>query len=464
MTSNRNTIQMGLQRVKNHFDSGLSKDIDYRLEQLQSLKNTIKTYENEIYEALYTDLNKSAQETFMTELSIVNEELEYMISNLKKLAKPKRIIPSLSQLPGSLKILREPYGSVLIFSTWNYPLQLALVPLIGAIAAGNVVVLKPSEYSPQTSKVLIKICESAFAKDLVFVVEGGREENTILLENKFDYIFFTGSTTMGKVVMKSAAEHLTPLTLELGGKSPCIVDSNTNLRETAKRIVFGKLINAGQTCVAPDYIYVKEEIKTALIDELLMVLAQAIPNERYFEETFGKIISEKHYSRLKSLLEDQKPITVLSESPYYDSELKIKPVLLDSPDPESDVMKEEIFGPILPIISWNDKNELIANLKSKPKPLSMYIFSNDNSFTEEIIRNVDSGGVCINDTLLHMSSLKSPFGGVGPSGMGSYHGKWSFNTFSRERTVLKKWWIFDIPMRHQPYTDGAFKIIKKLLR
>lgn len=464
MTPDRNTIQFGLERITNQFNSGITKDTDYRLEQLLSLKNAILKYENEIYEALYADLNKSAQETFMTELSIINEELKYMISNLKKLAKPKRIIPAISQLPGNLKILREPYGRVLIFSTWNYPLQLALVPLIGAIAAGNVAVLKPSEYSPETSKILVKICESAFDNDLVYVVEGGREENTILLENKYDYIFFTGSTSMGKVVMKSAAENLTPLTLELGGKSPCIVDSNTNIRETAKRIVFGKLINAGQTCVAPDYVYVHEDVKKTLLDEILMTLASAIPNEKYFEDTFGKIISEKHYSRLKSLLEGQEPITVLSESPYYDEELKIKPVLLDNPDPESEIMKEEIFGPILPIISWTDKNELISNLKSKPKPLSMYIFSNDDTFINEIIKNVDSGGVCINDTLLHMSSLKSPFGGVGPSGMGAYHGKWSFNTFSRERTVLKKWWAFDIPFRHQPYTGKAFKIIKKLLK
>lgn len=464
MIPDKNTIQFGLEKVRNHFNSGQTKDIDYRLKQLKSLRSTLENYENEIYDALYADLNKSAQEVFMTELSIVNEELNYMLSHLRKLAKPKRIIPSLSQLPGNLKILREPYGSVLIFSTWNYPLQLALVPLIGAIAAGNVAVLKPSEYSPNTSKILVKICESAFDDGMVYVVEGGREENTILLENTFDYIFFTGSTGMGKVVMKSAAENLTPLTLELGGKSPCIVDSNTNLKETAKRIVFGKLINAGQTCVAPDYVYVQEEVKKALLDELIMILALAIPNERYFEETFGKIISEKHYSRLKSLLEDQEPITVLSESPYYDEDLKIKPVLLDNPDLESNVMKEEIFGPILPIISWSNKNDLIKDLKSKPKPLSMYIFSNDDSFIDEIIRNVDSGGVCINDTLLHMSSLKSPFGGVGPSGMGSYHGKWSFNTFSRERTVLKKWWILDIPFRHQPYTDKAFNIIRKLLK
>lgn len=464
MIPDRNTMQFGLEKVRNHFNSGQTKDIDYRLKQLKSLRSTLENYENEIYDALYADLNKSAQEVFMTELSIVNEELNYMLSHLRKLAKPKRIIPSLSQLPGNLKILREPYGSVLIFSTWNYPLQLALVPLIGAIAAGNVAVLKPSEYSPNTSKILVKICESAFDDGMVYVVEGGREENTILLENTFDYIFFTGSTGMGKVVMKSAAENLTPLTLELGGKSPCIVDSNTNLKETAKRIVFGKLINAGQTCVAPDYVYVQEEVKKALLDELIMILALAIPNERYFEETFGKIISEKHYSRLKSLLEDQEPITVLSESPYYDEDLKIKPVLLDNPDLESNVMKEEIFGPILPIISWSNKNDLIKDLKSKPKPLSMYIFSNDDSFIDEIIRNVDSGGVCINDTLLHMSSLKSPFGGVGPSGMGSYHGKWSFKTFSRERTVLKKWWILDIPFRHQPYTDKAFNIIRKLLK
>lgn len=459
----KTTISSEIQRVRDFYKSGKTRNIDFRIKQLRSLNNILEKYEAEIYDALLKDLNKSPQESFMTELSIVKSEIKYMISKVRKLTKPKRVMPSIGQLPGSLRIITEPYGSVLIISTWNYPIQLALLPLVGAIAAGNTIILKPSEYSPETASLLKVICDEAFESGLVSVILGGRSENEELLASKFDYIFFTGSTNMGKVVMKAAAENLTPLTLELGGKSPCIVDKTVNIKATAKRILFGKLINAGQTCIAPDYVYVHYDIKQELINELLDGIKTAIPSEEYFEESFGKIINKKHFDRLVSLLENQSLITEPDQKLYDSDSQMMSPVIVDEPSLDSDVMMEEIFGPILPIITWSSEDELINVINNKPKPLSMYIFSNDNDFIDTIIKRVDSGGVCINDTLLHISSNKSPFGGTGPSGMGAYHGKWSINTFSRERTILRKSWHFDVPFRHHPYSDRAYNLLRRLL-
>ncbi len=459
----KKTIRSDIERVRDFYKSGKTRSIDFRIAQLRSLYNTLDKYESEIYDALLKDLNKSPQESFITELAIVKSEIKYMISKTKKLTRPKRVLPSIGQLPGSLKIVKEPYGSVLIISTWNYPIQLALLPLVGAIAAGNTVVLKPSEYSPETASLLKVICDEAFDSGLVSVILGGRSENEELLASQFDYIFFTGSTNMGKVVMKAAAENLTPLTLELGGKSPCIVDKNVNIKETAKRILFGKLINAGQTCIAPDYVYVHYDIKQELISELLDGIKAAIPSEEYFEKSFGKIVNNKHFNRLVSLLKNQNSITALDQKLYDSDTQMMRPVIIDEPSLDSDVMMEEIFGPILPIITWSSEDELINVINNKPKPLSMYIFSNDNQFIDSIIQRVDSGGVCINDTLLHISSNRSPFGGTGPSGMGAYHGKWSIDTFSRERTVLRKSWHFDVPFRHHPYSEKAFDFLRRLL-
>ncbi|MDO5717822.1 MAG: aldehyde dehydrogenase family protein [Tissierellia bacterium] len=463
-----NDIDRKYDKIKDYFENKNRMSLDFKISQIANLEKNLKKYEDEIYQALQKDLNKSKTESYMTEFSVVIEEIKSIKKNIHKILKTKKSFPALSQLPASLKIIREAYGSVLIVSPWNYPLVLSISPLVAAIAGGNTCLLKLSDYSKNISELISKICYESFEDGLVEVVIGGRNENEIIFGKKFDYIFFTGSPNLGKIVMSKAAENLTPLTLELGGKSPCVVEKTADIQKTAKRIAFGKLINSGQTCVAPDYIYAQRDIKAELIDSIINEINISIPSINYFKNDFGKIINKNHFDRLFSLIDENKLIDIPGKK-YPDDYIfpdlnKIHPLLIEESDHESQLMNEEIFGPIFPILEWKCESDLFEGLKRHEKPLAMYIFTNDKSFTDNLLSNVDSGGVCINDTLIHMASSKAPFGGVGNSGLGNYHGKWSLKTFTRERTILKKWWKFDIKYRYQPYSDEIFNILKKLLK
>ncbi len=479
-----------VQIANRFFETGKTKDVRFRVEQLNMIESSIKKNEDAIYSALKADLNKSKYEAFMTEIGLVYAELDMAKKKLKSWAKPKRKMPGFAQMPASVKVYSEPYGTVLIMSPWNYPFQLSLIPLIGAIAAGNCCILKPSAYSPNTSRVvdkILSICENG----LVQVVQGGREQNKELLEQKFDYIFFTGSPAVGHLVMEKASKHLTPVTLELGGKSPCIVDNTADIKMSAKRILFGKLLNNGQTCVAPDYVLVHKDVKDKFIDCLKNSYHDMVSDEEYSKANIPCIINEKHYKRITNLMKDIEPskivfggtwllnnrdgklleddVRVQSDSRLNSMEnnifdLSMDFTVVDEPSIQSSLMAEEIFAPILPILTWSNKNELYKFLRNRPKPLALYAFTSDNNFANEIIRDISFGGGCINDTMIHISSGKHPFGGVGNSGMGRYHGKYSFDTFSHKKTVVKKGWGFDVKMRYHPYTNSNKTLPKWLLK
>lgn len=477
ISEQRVEIEYSFGEVKKFFQTGATLPLSYRLKALNSLADAILKYESEILKALYADLGKSKTEAYITEIVGLKTEIKYFIKNLKRLAAPQTRTPVLEQAPSRLRVIYEPYGVALIISPWNYPFLLSLAPLIDAIAAGNCAIVKPSAYSPRVSAVIKKVCKAAFEPGHVTVIEGGREENNALLDMKFDYIFFTGSPEVGKVVMKAASKNLVPVTLELGGKSPCIVDDTADINKAARRILFGKLTNSGQTCIAPDYVLVKENVKDELISQLLLELNKAIPNAEYFRNSFGKIVNKKHFERLLSLLQCESPIypTYVKKWDYsyiqnkngiladYERR-KMFPVLLDDPNPAARVMQEEIFGPILPIINWSNAEAMQNNFKYTDKPLALYIFSEDRKFVNDTIRKISSGGVTVNDTLMHLVSPDAPFGGVGKSGMGNYHGAAGFRTFSHERTVLFKSTAIEIPMRSHPYSERTFRLFKKIFK
>lgn len=446
-----------------YYKSEKTKDIDGRIYFLTVLKNTLQKYEDKLLNALKKDLGKSRAEGFMTELGIVYEEINYFKKNLTKISAPQKPIISLTQFPGKLKVIHQPHGVVLIISPWNYPVNLSLTPLVGAIAGGNSVILKPSEYAPNTSYWIEKILKE-ISDDRVQVVNGGEEISSELLKKNFGYIFFTGSPRVGKIVMKAAAENLTPITLELGGKSPTIVDENVNIKKTARRIVFGKLLNAGQTCVAPDYVICHKSIKKDLIYEILVQIKKSLPTPDYYNKNFGKIINEKHFNRIVNLIEGNALFAQLDVPHFEENKLKICPVIIDSPSLDSDVMNEEIFGPVLPILTFEKLSDIIDIVNRNKNPLSMYIFSKDEMFVDKIISNINSGGVCINDTIMHMASNKAPFGGVKTSGIGNYHGKASFEAFTRKRTCLYKSNFFDIKFREHPYKERDLDIIRKFYK
>jgi len=434
-------------------------DINYRKDKLKQLLKVIIKYENEIVTALYNDFKKPEFEAVATETSYVISDLKHTIKNISKWAKPKWVFPSILNFPSSDYILTEPYGRVLIISPWNYPYQLALCPLIAAVAAGNQVVVKPSELTPDTSAIISKIVSEVFDKEHVTVIEGGVEVSEKLLSQRWDYIFFTGSVAVGKIVAKAAAEHLTPVTLELGGKNPCIIDKNCNIKLTAKRIVWGKFINAGQTCIAPDYLLVNEEIKQKLIVALKEEIILAYRENPEESKDFARIVNTKNWKRLVSFLENE---TILFGGITNESENYIAPTLLDESKLDSLVMQEEIFGPILPIISFKEESEIEKIISKYEKPLSLYVFSNNTKWAKSIIKKYSFGGGCINDTVIHFSNNRLPFGGVGNSGIGAYHGKMSFETFSHKKGIVKKGTWLDLPMRYAPYKN-KIKTLKKLL-
>ncbi len=447
-----------LEQQKQFFNVGNTRRIKVRLEYLDKLEQSIKEHEVDILDALQRDLNKAPFEAYATEIGIVLEEIRFVRKHLREWARPKAVRTPITNFPATSRIFSEPYGVVLIMSPWNYPFQLAIAPLVGAIAAGNCAIVKPSNYSWNTSLVIERILSEVFPKEYVAVIQGGREANQTLLEQKFDYIFFTGSVTVGKTVMKAASEHLTPVTLELGGKSPCIVDETANLELAAKRIVWGKFINSGQTCVAPDYLLVHHSVKASLLEKMKKYIHQFYGEKACFNQSFPKIINEKHFDRLLGLMEGEKIVIGGTSSR---ERLQISPTILDHITWSSPVMSDEIFGPILPVLEFQNLNEVITKINSRPKPLALYLFTTKKENERKVVRHISYGGGCINDTVMHLATSHMPFGGVGDSGMGRYHGKDSFDTFSHKKSVLKKANWLDVPLRYPPYKDHL-KLLKKL--
>lgn len=451
-------INLLINRQRDYYKSGATLPISFRHEQLKKLYSAIERYERELNDALNSDLGKSQFEAFLCESGFALTEISYMIKHLKKFAKPKRVHTPLAQFCAKSYVVPIPYGTTLIMSPWNYPLLLTVGPLCNAIAAGNTAILKPSAYSPATSALIKKIIEETFSPEYIAVVEGGRNENAALLDQKFDFIFFTGSQNVGKEVLRRAAEHLTPVVLELGGKSPCIVDSSADIPLSARRIVFGKYLNCGQTCVAPDFILCEGSVKDELVKELKKQIEIQFGNEPLENEDYGRIINEKHFSRLRSLIEKEK---IVHGGRADEAHLKIEPTILDSVTYADAVMQEEIFGPILPILTFEDFDATIDELKTQSKPLALYIFSKNKKHIKRVTTELSYGGGCINDVIIHLATSEMGFGGVGESGMGAYHGKRGFDTFSHKKSIVDKKTFIDLPMRYQPYNS---KFREKLVR
>jgi aldehyde dehydrogenase (NAD+) len=436
-----------------------SNTISSRILLLKKLLLNIKIFEDEIYEALSKDLRKAKFESFITEILLVEKEIKLFIKNLSKWSKDKKVKESILNFPSKNYLKPEPYGKVLIITPWNYPFQLSLTPLIGAFSSGNTVVIKPSELAPNTSSVLNRLIRETFPENIVSVIQGDAEVSKSLLSKKWDYIFFTGSTRVGKIVASEAAKNLTPITLELGGKSPCIIDKGVNIKKAAKRIVSGKFINCGQTCIAPDYILVNDEIKSKLIDRLKIEIVKIYGNKPNQSNDYGRIISKNHVDRLIKIINGQ---NIIFGGHSNKEDKYIEPTLIIDPDINSPIMSEEIFGPILPIISYNDVREIEKVILKNPNPLAFYVFSNNKKFINYLINNFSFGGCVINDTLIHYINSNLPFGGIGNSGMGAYRGKYSFDTFSHYKPILKKQSMLDIPFRFGPYPK-SFNTLKKLL-
>lgn len=433
--------------------------INFRKETLTKLLNEVILHENEIIDALYFDFKKPAFEAVITETSYVISELKDTIKNIKCWSKPRRVFPSLLNFPSKDYIYKEPYGKVLIISPWNYPFQLALCPLISAFAAGNQVVLKPSELTPKTSEIIEKIISKVFHKNQVSVVEGGIEVAQQLLSERWDYIFFTGSVGVGKIVAKAAAENLTPVTLELGGKNPCIIDETANLKLAAKRIAWGKFINAGQTCIAPDYILIQKNMKSHFVDYLKNEITKAYGENPSDSPDYARIINTKNCQRLIHMIDAEKVIF------GGQTDLKkcyIAPTLIEENSLETELMKDEIFGPILPILTYEKESEIEDIISKYEKPLALYIFTENRIFSKKMIQKYSFGGGCVNDTMVHFSNKRLPFGGVGHSGIGAYHGVLSFDTFSHKKSILIKSNLLDLPFRYAPY-KGKIATIKKIL-
>ena len=443
-------IQSFVRQQRNYFDTGATQSLAFRQQQLQKLRSLVLEHRSEIEAALKADLNKPQFEAAMYEIYPVLQELDYFLKHLKKWLKPQRVKPNLLVFPSIAEIYPDPLGVVLILCPWNYPFALSLMPLIGAIAAGNCVVIKPSEHSPQTSQVIAKILNQHFAPELLQVVEGGVEVSQALLTAKFDHIFFTGGTRIGQLVMEAAAKQLTPVTLELGGKSPCIIEPNVDLTETAKRIVWGKFLNAGQTCIAPDYLLVQEAIQEPLIAALKIQIQAFYGENPALSPDYCRIVNAAQFHRLTQLLADGE---VLYGGDYQEGDRYFAPTLMHRVNLQSPLMQEEIFGPILPILSYQTLEEAIAFVNQRPKPLALYFFSNNLDHQEAILQKTSSGGVCINDVILQVSVMDLPFGGVGDSGMGRYHGKTSFDTFCHYKSVLRKFFWLELALRYPPYAQ-----------
>ena len=449
-----------LEKQRQYFYNGNTLDIDYRKASLRKLKNEIKKNEDNIFNALKKDLNKSEFESFATEIGLVYEEINETLKNIDKWSKRKKVKTPISQFKASSYIYKEPYGNALIIAPWNYPFQLVMAPLIGAIAAGNTVVIKPSELAPATASVIENIISNVFNKEYIAVIQGDIDVNKALLEERFDYIFFTGSTVVGKIVMEAATKNLTPITLELGGKSPCIVDKSDKIDIFAKRIVWGKLLNSGQTCVAPDYFLIHKDIKEEFLKSVKKYVKEFYGDNPIKSEDYVKIINKRHFQRILSLIDKD---NILLGGNYDEAKLKIEPTVVEVKSLDEQIMSEEIFGPIMPIITYSKYEEVIKTIRNFEKPLALYLFTENKVLEKNILENINFGGGCINDTIVHLATTELPFGGVGMSGMGSYHGKRSFDTFTHEKSILKRSNWIDIPLRYPPYL-GKISLLRKIFK
>ena len=455
-------ISKKYEKQKKFFNSGTSKSIQYRINSLKKLKKNISLNENEIINALKSDLGKSETETFFSEIALIYIEINLALKNVKRWSKKRKVSSSLINFLSSDYIIPEPYGVTLNISPWNYPFQLSISPLIGAVAAGNTVILKPSEFSSKTSEIIKKIIENTFEKGHVDVILGGPEIGSKLLDFNWDYIFFTGSTNIGKIVAQKAAINLTPTTLELGGKNPCIVDETANLKVASKRIVFGKFLNCGQTCIAPDFILVHESVKKDFTEKIIERIRKIYNEDVENSENYSRIINKKHFSRLIKLLEKDKIIYGGKNNPNSNF---IEPTLIDGSNFNSSLMKEEIFGPILPVVSYSNKDELKKILDNYKDPLAFYIFSNDKKFSNELIKRYSFGGAAVNDTISQIVNHRLPFGGIRNSGLGSYHGKQSFKTFSFYKPYIVKSNIFDLNAKYKIDSSSImYKLLKRVIK
>ena len=456
---NASEIQAIVQRQREYFASGATKPVERRLEMLRRLEETIRLREDDINAALKADLNKPAMESYMTETGMVLSEIAFLRKHTAAWARPTRVPTPMAQFPARSFILKEPYGVALIMSPWNYPVQLTLEPLAGAVAAGNCAVVKPSAYAPRTSHILAELIAAVFPPEYVTVVKGGRAENSALLEEKFDYIFFTGSVSVGKLVMEKAARHLTPVSLELGGKSPVLIDETANIPLTARRVAFGKCLNAGQTCVAPDYVLIHRSVKEAFLSEYRKAVASFFPGGDYSD--MPVIVNDKHFQRLMGLMEGE---TAALGGVADPQRRFIPPTVLDEVGWDAPVMQEEIFGPILPVLTYTDLEEAMDAIARRPKPLALYLFARSAAVERRVLGRLSFGGGCVNDTIIHLATSRMGFGGVGNSGMGSYHGKRSFMTFSHEKSIVKKSTLLDLPMRYHPYTKTQERLVRMFLK
>lgn len=448
-----------IQKQRSFFQEGNTLPLDFRLDALKKLREAIIRNEKEINQALKKDLGKSDFESYMCETGMILSEITYMIKHLKKFAKEKTVLTPVTHFFSHSFTKPTPYGNVLIISPWNYPLLLSFGPLVNALAAGNTAVIKPSEYSAETAEIVSQIVKEVFPEEYVYVTEGGVESSVSLLKEKFDFVFFTGSTNIGRKVLSQVAEHLTPVVLELGGKSPCIVDETANIKLAAKRIVFGKFLNCGQTCVAPDYILCHESVEKELTKQIIEQIKKQYGTKPLENPDYGKIINERHFNRLLNLID---PSKVVYGGKNQMNTCQIEPTVMVDVSWSDDVMQEEIFGPILPILTFKNFEDIYSTLLPKPKPLALYLFSKDKKRIQTVIDRIPFGGGCINDTIIHLATSEMGFGGVGESGMGSYHGKVGFDTFSHIKSIVdKKTWL-DLPFRYAPYRHELFKKMLKM--
>lgn len=455
-----NYIKNLIKNQQTFFYHGNTVDYDFRKEALQKFRKMLTEYEAEIYYALKQDLNKSKHEAFVTELSYLYTEIDFTLKYLRNWMEPEKVPTPLTHKGSKSYIIKEPYGVVLVVSPWNFPFHLALAPAIAALAAGNCVILKPSEYAKATSELLKDMIEATFDSSLFAVVEGGIDETEALLNERLDYIFFTGSAETGKKIMKKASEHLTPLTLELGGKSPAIIDIDANINLAAKRIVWAKFTNAGQTCAAPDYLYVHERVKYKFVKAMIIHIKSLFGSTPLLNEDYTKIISEKHFDRLLSLLDDG---SVLHGGEADRNTLTIEPTIMDKVGWDDQIMQEEIFGPILPLLSFTNIEDALYEIKRREKPLALYYFGENEKMQQQVVEFISFGGGAINDALFQLTNPYLPFGGVGQSGMGTYHGKYGFDTFSHQKSILKQTTMFDLPFRY-PGNKFNTSVVKKFIK
>lgn len=453
-------MQQSVQDQRAYFNTGKTKDLEFRLKMLRLLKTAIESHKENLEAALKKDLNKSETESYATEIGVTIAEINHYISNLRTWVRGHKVPTPLFFLPGKSEIRYEPYGVCLVIGPWNYPFKNLFGPVLGAVSAGNCIVLKPSENAPNTAAAIKDMVSEHFDPEYMVVIEGGVSETTELLKEKFDYLFFTGGTEIGKIIYQAAAKHLTPVTLELGGKSPAIIHKSANLEVTAKRLAWGKFINLGQTCIAPDYLLVDNSIKDKLIERLKKAIVDFYGEDPSKSPDLGRIVNKHHFNRVKGLIEGD----VIFGGDSNEEDRFIGPTIINNVKLDDKVMQEEIFGPIIPIIGYDDIEEAIDIINKRPKPLALYVFSNNHGARKKVINSTSSGGVCINETIMHVGSPYLPFGGVGSSGIGAYNGRTGFETFSHRRSVMTRSFMFDVPQKYPPFTDGKLSFIKFALK